>query len=144
MLHPLSGKSGGNTSVAQSQPSDLLVFPFWSSFDRGLKRSTLYFQVLWVSDMMVIACSPSGLNADSKLLGKSHKSLMMSAKDYPQAHTRMGTHCVSQVEQVHAQNWKDAIDQAQDPEGVVFLCNGMPRNLGQTSSSAAAERGTSK
>ena len=36
--------------VAQSQPFDLLVSPFWSSFSRGPRRLTFYFWVLWASE----------------------------------------------------------------------------------------------
>ena len=44
--------SGGAVffSVVQRRPFDLLVFPFWSTFSRGLKRLTFYFQVLWASE----------------------------------------------------------------------------------------------
>ena len=39
-------------SVVQRRPFELLVFPFWSTFSRGLKRLTFYFQVLWASELL--------------------------------------------------------------------------------------------
>ena len=37
-------------SLAQSQPFDLLVSPFWSIFSHGPKRLTFYFWVLWATE----------------------------------------------------------------------------------------------
>ena len=39
-----------NNSLAQSQPFDLLVSPFWSIFSHGPKRLTFYFWVLWATE----------------------------------------------------------------------------------------------
>ena len=38
------------SSVVQSRPFDLLVFPSWSTFSRGPKRLTFYKQVLWATE----------------------------------------------------------------------------------------------
>ena len=40
--------------LAQSRPFDLLVFRVWSIFSHDPKRLTFYFQVLWVSEFLVM------------------------------------------------------------------------------------------
>ena len=46
------------SSVVQSRPSILLVFPFWSTFRKGPKRLTFDFQILGTTESPTMATHP--------------------------------------------------------------------------------------